>query len=445
MPKKSKSNRHLAFAREVARKAKIAKTNEKNARAIERFESIQLPPFECITHSSDNEEETDADYVIDGVHWRVLAEEPGDSLHQEDEDRMNRELLHENVAGNLIDCIEKLEKRWRAVGENFGFHGTSRSSFYRREKERNDLCGVVKDVRRMSTFFSKVCKVQDGVSLSEEIATCSLLRKKEPKIESPVYKYSVLEAMEQLKPLVANSRASSAPCNAKKPWEINRARAVFKYFTLLLEDVGKIAASAETALAFYPMKGSGLSAVVRSVEQAKTCYKARSVREWAEEYLITGEFPEFKQGEHAKTFSIINNEMNRAELTSQLRSWSDVDRTPDILMKHCNEPDGLLSKMNQAPSQISYSTAKRWMIELGFKPVTASKGWFTDAHERDDVVASRETFLKEMFELERRMCLFEGENMETRIEPDLLDGEKEVVLITHDESTFYCNEGRRFF
>jgi hypothetical protein len=445
MPKRSKLNRHLASTREIARKAKIAKTNDKNAIAIKRVDSIALSLVEYITHGSDDEEETEADYVIDGINWRVLAEEPNDSLDQEDEDRMNRELLHENVAGNLREFIEKLEKRWRAVGENFGFHGTSRATYYRREKEKNHLCGVVKDVRKMSTFFSKVRKVQDGVSLYEEIATCGLLRKKELKIESPVYMYSVPEAIEQLKPLVANSRASSAPCNAKKPWEINRARAVFKYFTLLLEDVGKLAASAETALAFYPMKGSGLSALVRSAEQAKTCYKARSVREWGEEYLITGEFPEFKQGEHAKTFSIINNEMNRAELTSQLRSWSDADRTPDILMKRCNEPHGLLSKMNQAPSQISYSTAKRWMIELGFKPVTASKGWFTDAHERDDVVASREIFLKEMLELERRMCHFEGENMETRIEPDLLDGEKEVVLITHDESTFYCNEGRRFF
>ena len=35
--------------------------------------------------------------------------------------------------------------------------------------------------------------------------------------------------------------------------------------------------------------------------------------------------------------------------------------------------------------------------------------------------------------------------METKIDTDLLDGEKEIVLITHDESTFYCNEGRRLF
>jgi hypothetical protein len=87
-----------------------------------------------------------------------------------------------------------------------------------------------------------------------------------------------------------------------------------------------------------------------------------------------------------------------------VRSWSDEDRTPE---ERCNEENELLSKMNRAPSKISYSTAKRWMIARGFKPVTASKGWFTDAHERVDVVASREAFLSEMFELERRMCHYE--------------------------------------
>lgn len=161
--------------------------------------------------------------------------------------------------------------------------------------------------------------------------------------------------------------------------------------------------------------------------------------------MITGEFPQFKQGEHAKIFSVINNETNRTELTSILRSWSDAERTPENFVKGCNQPNGILSKMNNAPNRISYTTAKRWMRELGFKPVTASKGWFTDAHERDDVVAAREVFLSEMFELQKRMCHYEGENMETRIEPELLEGQKEAVLITHDESTFYCNEGRRFF
>jgi hypothetical protein len=33
----------------------------------------------------------------------------------------------------------------------------------------------------------------------------------------------------------------------------------------------------------------------------------------------------------------------------------------------------------------------------------------------------------------------------TPIEPTLAEGERKLVLITHDESTFYCNEGKKFF
>ena len=51
-------------------------------------------------------------------------------------------------------------------------------------------------------------------------------------------------------------------------------------------------------------------------------------------------------------------------------------------------------------------------------------------------------FLPTMLQYERRMQEYTGLNMEIIIPPDLLDEEKRVVLITHDESTFYCNEGK---
>ena len=55
-----------------------------------------------------------------------------------------------------------------------------------------------------------------------------------------------------------------------------------------------------------------------------------------------------------------------------------------------------------------------------------------------------------MEKYERRMKTFGGEgtdvaNMAIITEPNLEDGEKEIVMITHDESTFYCNEGMRLF
>jgi hypothetical protein len=285
---------------------------------VEYIERIVLPTDVAVGSNSDIEEQTDADFVVDGMHWRVIEDEPGDAHLHVDEDNMSREVLDSEVAGRLIDCIEKIDKRWRAVGANGGFYGTSRSSHFRREAEKNLRSESVKGDRKISTFYSKVSKDQNeaSLSLSEEIATCSLLLKKECRKELPVHKYDIVQAVEQLKPLVMNSRSSSAQCNSSKPWEINRARAVFKYYTLLLEDIGKMAASAETALAFFPLKGHGSTAEVRTAMASKTCYKARSVREWGEEYLVTGEFPEFKQGEHAKTFCVLSNQMNKAELTS---------------------------------------------------------------------------------------------------------------------------------
>ena len=38
-----------------------------------------------------------------------------------------------------------------------------------------------------------------------------------------------------------------------------------------------------------------------------------------------------------------------------------------------------------------------------------------------------------------------GENLEIVHLPELTTGEREVVLVTHDESTFYCNKGLKLF
>ena len=81
------------------------------------------------------------------------------------------------------------------------------------------------------------------------------------------------------------------------------------------------------------------------------------------------------------------------------------------------------------------------MILLGFKATTGSKGWFTDSHEM--VVESRVQFLEHMAELESRF--YRGDDMSIEIPPVLEEGKKEAVLVTHDESTFDCNESRRYF
>jgi hypothetical protein len=42
------------------------------------------------------------------------------------------------------------------------------------------------------------------------------------------------------------------------------------------------------------------------------------------------------------------------------------------------------------------------------------------------------------------MATFEGDLEEVIVEPELSDGDKKLVLVTHDESTFYANDGQEY-
>ena len=103
-----------------------------------------------------------------------------------------------------------------------------------------------------------------------------------------------------------------------------------------------------------------------------------------------------------------------------------------------------MSQIPGAPLSITEPTAKLWMIFLGFFPTNASKGWFTDGHEREDVIRFREEiFLPKMALLETQIRKYTKESNYTEF--ILPDGPSESVIITHDESTTYANEGRAVF
>jgi hypothetical protein len=108
--------------------------------------------------------------------------------------------------------------------------------------------------------------------------------------------------------------------------------------------------------------------------------------------------------------------------------------------RHCINV--LLPKLERARGwrkAISGSTAARWLRRLGLFDDDGKKGVFFDGHERCDNVRDRYVFLEKFGELAQRMDSFEpggpgGKHM-VRV-PAQLDGERRVVWITHDESTF---------
>jgi len=70
------------------------------------------------------------------------------------------------------------------------------------------------------------------------------------------------------------------------------------------------------------------------------------------------------------------------------------------------------------------------------------KGVYVDGHERKDVVEYRKVFLEEWTKASRRFVVFK-EDGTWELPPGLLQGEKPLVLVTHDESTFNANDGKR--
>lgn len=261
---------------------------------------------------------------------------------------------------------------------------------------------------KINTYF-EVQPRQRVYDTDEEVEYCPNILG-EATTNAPVQsQFNIEEAVEKLKPLVIDSCVASSASNSQLSWEITRARAVYKYFLCMLEGLSKMDSSGNVAFFFYP-HATKSKAVMKLAEASKS-YKARSIRLWADQYLNTGSF---QKGQHVKTFSVINDEANRKTIQTFLRALSDEERTPNNFKELCNNPGGLLTKFRDAPTRISYETARRWMISLGFKATIASKGWFTDSHER-----TRVQFLEEMAEMESRITFYKGHNMSIPILPVL--------------------------
>ena len=102
--------------------------------------------------------------------------------------------------------------------------------------------------------------------------------------------------------------------------------------------------------------------------------------------------------------------------------------------------------MINCSKHISEKIAKRW---LSFVFSRFTKGIYFDGHERSDVVEFRKKFLDDMAELSIITLLHISiyskinKNLEIRIDPELSEFEHLHILVTHDESTFDSNDGRR--
>jgi hypothetical protein len=178
---------------------------------------------------------------------------------------------------------------------------------------------------------------------------------------------------------------SKRKANDLIPFDLLQRISVEKYFTHLMAGAQMMEASFEAA-----------RGVFNNIASPKA-YKCTCVREWGDYFLTYGQFKEWQQGKHPKTYSIIHDQDVCKTLRNHIRDLDELSRTPENFTTILNEE--LLRTIPRAPENVSVDTVRRWMKFLGFQPKNASlKGCFVDGHERDDVVEHRGRFLADMQE-----------------------------------------------
>ena len=85
-------------------------------------------------------------------------------------------------------------------------------------------------------------------------------------------------------------------------------------------------------------------------------------------------------------------------------------------MKEVNEQIIPSLGLDLGKEKISESTARRWLLKLGYEMKECRKGMYVDGHERDDVVQYRKTFLKKVEEGERSVRRRLSDRPDTYIE-----------------------------
>ncbi|KAF8486647.1 hypothetical protein JB92DRAFT_3130812 [Gautieria morchelliformis] len=188
---------------------------------------------------------------------------------------------------------------------------------------------------------------------------------------------------------------------------------------------------------------TGMEASLLSVKAAgHGVYYARNLRAWIHQFLNTGELPMHQYGQYNS--SILQDEDFRLSIQLHLQSVAKDGyiRAQDIV-------DYIVTaKMQErlgGKTTISVRTAHRWLHRMDWRYGRKKNGMYIDGHEQEDVVQYRKAFLARWEEYLKRMVTYDKEGNVASI-PDgfpIPGGRCHLILVTHDESTFYANDCRK--
>ena len=237
-----------------------------------------------------------------------------------------------------------------------------------------------------------------------------------PKVDVRTWK----DLREQLKGDIAHAYKQRARLTT-----LNQLLLLRNFATLRMKGSGRMAASQEIARQWHDGEGA---------------HFARQVRVLARHYQIHEQLPDRNWGGY-RGCSIFNDKRLQSAAVDWLSKLPTGEVSPIRFCKALTEE--ILPSLGIGKDAVSERTARRWLVKLGWRRTRLKKGIYMDGHERNDVVKYRnEKFLPLMAEYERQMVRWVENEDGTfrRVEPELLPGEKRVIALFQDESSFHAGE-----
>lgn len=196
----------------------------------------------------------------------------------------------------------------------------------------------------------------------------------------------------------------------------------------------------------------------------------RWVRGWEDERMVERS----KRGRHSKVISWLEDERvaikvrnwvkeKGEEVTSQtlaaafggilkeVEDATEVEKLVEETFERVRDEEvERVEKGHPRKVSLQARTAREWLNKMGYRWKNIKKGVFIDGHEREDVVEYRGKFLDIWYGMQPYVREWEevteevgGEVRVTGLRKKEKAAEKEIILVTHDESTFSANDGRR--
>ncbi|KAL1669056.1 hypothetical protein GGF50DRAFT_44924 [Schizophyllum commune] len=176
---------------------------------------------------------------------------------------------------------------------------------------------------------------------------------------------------------------------------------------------------------------------------------ARSIRTWLTNYLRDGSLPLHR---HGRTRSHVLNDEDFSSriqliLSERVKAGGYITARDVCEIVASEEMQTIFKKAGVNKPSISERTGRRWLNKLSWRYQRKRSGMYIDGHERPDVVAEREKFIRRWREYERRFIHFDDNGDPLPAPPGFpVPGHRfRLIPVTHDESTFYQNDGRRIY